>query len=91
MKITVSLLISSILTFLLLVPFIGIIPYLLTFPLWYIWPELETTGDLVEIGFAWVIIKQPWLWPVFFNYFFIITFLSIHILSALMRDNNNER
>jgi hypothetical protein len=71
----VSLAVSLILTMLIAVPFVGVIPYLLAIPLHAIWPELSSTGELVEYGFLWVTIKQDWLWPVFFAYFFVITFL----------------
>ena len=75
-----SLAVSLILTVLIQVPFAAIIPGLLAIPLFTIWPELGSTGELVEVGFAWVIIKQDWVWLVFFAYFFAITFLPLCIL-----------
>ena len=75
-----SLVVSLILAILIALPFVCVIPCLLAFPLIAIWPELGTTGELVEVGFLWVTIKQAWIWPVFFAYFFVITFLPLCIL-----------
>jgi len=75
-----SVVVSGILTMLIAVPFVCVIPCLLTFPLSYIWPELSSTGDLIEVGFLWVTIRQAWLWPVFFAYFLLVTSLPLCVL-----------
>lgn len=81
---SLSLIVAFILTILIPVPVIGMIPFLLALPLHLIWPELGSTGNLVEYGFAWIEIKQNWLWPVFFGYFFIITLIPFSILLMLI-------
>lgn len=77
--------ISVIVTLLFAVPVIGIFPALLAQPLFQIWPELGETNEFIEYGFAWVTVKQGWVWLVFFLYYFMITFVPLVTLDLLCR------
>lgn len=69
--VVVSLLASAVLTASHLIPFN--IPALCVYlPLGMLVPELGRTGDAVEIGFAWVAVKQTWVWVVLFVYHFLL-------------------
>ncbi len=81
----ISLFVSAFLTALIAVPVIGLVPLLLAFPLYWVLPELQSSGQLVEYGFMWVTIKQAWVWLVFFTYFFVVTFLPPSFLIVLLR------
>ena len=78
-------LVAAVLTMMIALPFIGVFPYMLMSPLIWIWPELGSTGELVEIGFLWVVVKKTWLWPVFFLYLFALTCLLILAASLFER------
>lgn len=76
----ISCVIALFMTILIPIPLIGVVPFLVAYPLHLIWPELSETGPLVEIGFMWVVIKQDWLWPVFFTYFVLLFFLPVRFV-----------
>jgi hypothetical protein len=46
-------------------------------------PELGHTGDAVEIGFAWVTVKQTWVWILLLLYHFFIFFALIAPIALL--------
>ena len=52
---------ALVLTALLPVPFLAIVPGIISLPLEFIWPETSTTGELVEVGFMWMTVKKFWV------------------------------
>ena len=60
------------------------IPALIAFvPLASVFPSLGQTGDAIEIGFAWVEVKQTWVWVALFVYHFLIFFALITSVKAI--------
>lgn len=68
----IALVASALLTASYLIPFNPLL--LLLIPLADIFPQLGQTGPAVEIGFAWLVVKQNWVWVVIYIYHFTIVF-----------------
>jgi hypothetical protein len=66
-----------------LIPF-NLPALLVYYPLGTLIPELGHTGDAVEIGFAWVVIKQSWVWAVLFAYHFLLFLAIVAPITLLM-------
>jgi hypothetical protein len=79
----IAVLASAVLTASYLLPFN---PALLLFiPLAELFPSLAQTGPAVEIGFAWLVIKEQWVWVVISVYHFLIVFV-VALLAMALRD-----
>jgi hypothetical protein len=77
----IAVLASAVLTASYLLPFN---PLLLSFiPLTELFPSLAQTGPAVEYGFAWLVIKEQWVWVVIGVYHFVIVFVAAFLAMAL--------
>lgn len=52
-------------------------------------PELQKTGEAVEYGFAWVIIRQPWVWALLTAYHMLF-FAPASLLIAWARSQRPD-
>lgn len=79
----IALLVAALLTLSCAIPFN---PLLLTLlPMTAIFPQIGQTGPAVEIGFAWLVVKQSWVWAAILAYYFVIVFLLATLYYVIQR------
>ena len=70
------------------IPIVGLIFLLGAYPVFSIFPELESTGESITYFYAAAILSSPKAWLVFYVYYFLFIF-HISILSNYVRTKNS--
>lgn len=67
------------------IPFIGLLVFLPALPVAFFLPELGTTGQHVEIGFAWIILKSWLAWAAYIFYYTMLSFIIVKSFKLLRK------
>ncbi len=71
------------------VPLIGLLLAFLALPLSFVFPELAKTGEHVEIGFAWIVLKSAFAWIAYIVYYSAL-YAALASLIRRLRGNSKE-
>ncbi len=57
------------------IPILGLILYIIAFPVLDVFPYFGKSGEHIEIGFLWVIVKSQKAWLIFSIYYSVLWFI----------------
>lgn len=70
------------------IPVVGMIFLLAAYPVFSIFPELETTGKAITYFYAAAILSSPKAWLVFYVYYFSLIFLASLLFNYVRTKNS---